>query len=66
MATKGLGINLKEDKKSLEQALRELKMLVDPDIERIKAHKYYVPKSKLRREKDKQRMINIKRYSKYS
>lgn len=66
MIIKGVGIDLKKEKKSVEQALRELKMLVESDIEYIKANRYYIQPSKARREKEKVRQANIRRYNKYN
>lgn len=66
MIIKGAGIDLKREKKSVEQALRELKILVEEDIENLKANRYYVQPSKIRREKEKVRQANIRRYNKYN
>lgn len=63
MAKKGVAIDLKESKKSVEQALRELKFIMDEDIEMIKERKYYVKPTKIRREKNKKRKLNISRYN---
>ncbi len=63
MAKKGVAIDLKESKKSVEQALRELKLIMDDDIELIKERKYYVKPTKMRREKNKKRKLNISRYN---
>ena len=66
MKRKGVGVDLKNDKKSVEQALRELKMIVEDDIEAVKNKRYYIPPSKQRREKEKVRRANIRRYNKYN
>ncbi len=65
MAQRGVGIDLKESKKSVEQALRELKLLVDDEIQRIKERKYYIKPAKLRRESKKKKALNIRRYNRY-
>lgn len=64
MAKRGVAIDLKESRKSVEQALRELKILLDPDMELLKERKFYIKPTKLRREKNKKRRANINRYNK--
>ena len=41
MAQKGVAIDLKESKKSVEQALRELKTIMEEDINALKERRYY-------------------------
>jgi hypothetical protein len=65
MAQEGVAINLKESKKSVEQALRELKMLVEDEMQKIKDTKYYVKPTSLRREAMKKKKLNIRRYNRY-
>ncbi len=65
MAQKGVEINLKESKKSVEQALRELKILVDDEIQQIKERRYYIKPASLRRESKKRKALNIRRYNRY-
>lgn len=60
----GVGIDLKETQMSVEQALRELKMLVEEDIEDIKQKRYYQKPSIIKREKNKIKRGNIRKYSK--
>ncbi len=64
MAKNGVGIDLKESRKSVEQALRELKILMDPEIDALKERKYYIKPAKMRREKAKKKRANINRYNK--
>lgn len=59
----GVAINLKESKKSVEQALRELKMIMDEDIESLKQRKFYIKPTKKRREQLKVRRANINKYN---
>ena len=65
MAQNGVQIDLKESKKSVEQALRELKILVDDEIQKLKENRYYVKPAKIRRELKKKKKLNIKRYNRY-
>ena len=62
----GVEIDLKASKMSVEQALRELKMIMNDDIEKAKERRYYEKPSKERREREKVRKANIRRYSKYN
>lgn len=64
-ARKGVSIDLKSSKKSVEQALRELKMAMDPDLEALKERRFYVKPTKARRERAKKRAVNIRRYNKH-
>ncbi len=66
MAQKGVAIDLKESKKSIEQALRELKSIMEEDINALKERRYYVKPTKLRREKEKKKRANINKYNKYN
>lgn len=66
MAQKGVTIDLKESKKSVEQALRELKQIMDEDINLLKERRYYVKPTKARREKEKRRRANMNRYNKFN
>ena len=63
---KGVEIDLRESNKSVEQALRELKMLMEDDIEALKERRYYVKPTSQRREKEKVKKANIRKYNKYS
>ena len=63
---KGVEINLKESKKSVEQALRELKMIMQDDIDKLKENRYRVRPTAQRRERAKQKRANINRYNKYN
>ncbi len=64
-AKKGVTIDLKATKKSVEQALRELKMAMDADMEALKERRFYTKPAKARREKAKKRRVNIQRYNKH-
>ncbi len=64
--TKGVSIDLRESNKSVEQALRELKMIMEADIESIKEKRYYIKPARQRREKEKVKKANIRKYNKYS
>lgn len=66
MAQKGVAIDLKESKKSVEQALRELKTMMEEDINALKDRRYYTKPAKLRREKEKKKRANINKYNKYN
>lgn len=63
---RGVEIDLKESNKSLEQALRELKVIMEEDIEAIKERRYYIKPTSQRREKAKVKKANIRKYNKYS
>jgi len=60
---KGVEINLRESKKSVEQALRELKMIMEEDINALKEKKFYVKPTKKRREQNKVKRANINKYN---
>jgi len=64
MAQKGVEINLKETKKSVEQALRELKTIMDDDIELLKEKRYRIKPAEARREEKKKKKGNIRKYNK--
>jgi ribosomal protein S21 len=59
----GVGIDLQESKMSVEQALRELKNIMADDIEMLKEKKYYEKPSRVKREREKKRKANIRKYS---
>lgn len=63
-AKSGVVIDLSASKMSVEQALRELKILMSDDIEEVKARRYYEKPSRKKREKEKVRRANIRKYSK--
>lgn len=60
----GPHVNLQEDNKTVEQALRELKILLDDDIKSIKANRRFVSPSEKRREQKKVKRANIRKYNK--
>ncbi|OGC52035.1 hypothetical protein A2982_00300 [candidate division WWE3 bacterium RIFCSPLOWO2_01_FULL_39_13] len=66
MAAKGAEINLKESKMSVEQALRELKNMVEEDMQILTDNRYYVKPTKQRREREKRRKASIRKYNKYN
>ncbi|PJA40970.1 30S ribosomal protein S21 [candidate division WWE3 bacterium CG_4_9_14_3_um_filter_34_6] len=63
---KGVTIDLKKSGKSVEQALRDLKEIMESDIEKIKETRYYIKPTKRRREADKVKRANIRKYNKYN
>lgn len=63
---KGVTIDLKETKKSVEQALRELKMLMEDDIEAVKLRRYRIRPTEMRRMREKVKRANIRKYNKYN
>ncbi len=60
----GVSIDLTESKMSVEQALRELKNIMADDIQTLKDKRYYQKPSIVKREKEKIRRANIRKYSK--
>ena len=62
----GVGIDLKEKRISVEQALRELRVIMEDDIEIAKQKRYYEKPSAVRRESEKKKKANIRKYAKYS
>ncbi len=59
----GVEIDLREKNLSVEQALRELKMIMEPDMIRLKEKRYYLKPSLLKREFEKRKRANIRKYS---
>lgn len=66
MSRKGVEVDLKKTGKSVEQALRDLKIELEEDMERLKENRRYIKPTTLRRERKKRRKANIRKYSKYS
>ena len=66
MAQKGVAIDLKKTNKSVEQALRDLRIRLEDDIELLKKNRYYLKPTTRRRERKKQRKANIRKYNKYN
>ena len=66
MAKIGVGIDLKQTKKSVEQALRELKIIMDDDIQKIKENRYRIRPAAVRRQIKKEKRANIRHYNKYN
>jgi|694.fasta_scaffold04378_23 hypothetical protein len=65
MAQKGVAIDLKSTNKSVEQALREIKILTDDDMKILKDRKYRKKPAEIRREKKKVKKLNVKRYNRF-
>ena len=64
MRLTGPHVNLQEEQKTVEQALRELKIMLDDDIKKIKANRRYVSPAEIRREAKKVKGANIRKYNK--
>lgn len=59
----GVEIDLKQSKMSVEQALRELKMILEDDMDMLKEKRYYQKPSLMKREHEKKRQATLRRYS---
>ena len=66
MSKKGVEIDLIESKKSVEQALRELKIIMDDDMKKLKENRYRIKPAEARRQRKKQKAANIRKYNKYN
>ena len=66
MAKAGVAIDLKKTNKSVEQALRDLRIQLEDEMEYLKNHRYHVKPTTQRRERKKQRKANIRKYNKYN
>lgn len=66
MAQAGVAIDLKKSNKSVEQALRDLRIQLEEDMEALKENRYHVKPTTKRRERKKQRKANIRKYNKYN
>jgi len=66
MAKKGVAVDLKKTNKSVEQALRDLRIQLEDDMEYLKANRYYAKPTTRRREREKVRKANIRKYNKYN
>ncbi len=64
MRLTGPHVNLYEEQKTVEQALRELKIMLDDDIKEIKANRRFVSPAEKRREAKKVKRANVRRYNK--
>ena len=59
----GVVIDLKKKNLSVEQALRELKNIMEDDMNRLKERRYYMKPSLLKREYEKRKRANIRKYA---
>ncbi len=59
----GVEIDLRKQNLSVEQALRELKNIMEDDMDRLKEKRYYIKPSLRRREYEKRKRANIRKYA---
>ena len=59
----GVVIDLKKKNLSVEQALRELKNIMEDDMIKLKERRYYMKPSLLKREYEKRKRANIRKYA---
>lgn len=62
----GPQVDLKAKGSSVEQALRELKIAMDLDIQKVKSSRYYVSPAEARRQRKKEKRANVRKYNKHN
>lgn len=64
--SKGVLIDLKKTNKSVEQALRDLRIQLEDEMELLKQNRYHIKPTTKKRERNKVRKANIRKYNKYN